>query len=619
MQLANEAQLIQDCLQQIRSVLTPPPKLTVSEWADQKRVLSSESSAEPGRWNTDRAPYQREIMDTYTHPYTTDITWVASAQVGKTEVINNIAGYAVDQRPGPMLLLQPTLDMAQIWSKTRLAPMARDTPGLSEKIKINSRDGENTILHKQFPGGSLSIAGANSPASLASRPVRDLLADEIDRYPATAGKEGDPLSLGKKRTNNFWNRKRYQVSTPTVAGASRIMDSWEESDQREYYVPCPHCAHMHTLQWANVVWDKIELEDGTTDHLAHTAKMVCPECGGVIEDRHKAVMLSKGRWIAAAEFRGHAGFRINELYSPWRRFRDVVGDFLEAKGDPEKLKVWVNTSLGEPFEDQAGEKVEPDSLLARLEEYRAPVPHGGYVLVAGVDVQDDRLEVQIDAYGDDEESWLVDYVVLYGQPDRQEVWNELDALLLGTTYRHESGVELSISGSNIDSGGHHTQMVYQFCATRYGRRVHAIKGRAGEGIPFVAEAAQKRRGTGARRTPLFLIGVDEGKATLMARLRIDAPGPGFRHYPKGHQNCGPEYFAQLTAEKRVKKFRNGVPFFQWIRTRPRNEALDNTLYSLAAYRMLPKHLVEQAKLAVLCPGQAAPPPRRINRVRGRAQ
>ena len=305
-----------------RAVLTPPPDLTVSEWSDTYRMLSAESAAEPGRWSTARAEYQREILDTYTDPEVTEVTWVASAQVGKTECLNNMIGYGVDMRPGPMMVLQPTLDMAQAWSKDRLHPMVRDTPRLQKKIKTYARDGDNTILHKKGPGFSLVIVGSNSPASLASRPIRDTFADEIDRFDVSAGREGAPLNLAEKRTNNFWNRFRFRVSTPTILGESPIMDLYERSDKRRYYVPCPHCGHQHTLEWANVFWNKDEDEDGNQIHLPKTAYMACPECGGVIHDKDKSVMLAKGQWIAHAPFNGHAGFHINELYSPWRRFSD---------------------------------------------------------------------------------------------------------------------------------------------------------------------------------------------------------------------------------------------------------------------------------------------------------
>lgn len=610
---------------QAREAWRPPPKLKVSEWADQFRYLSAESSSEPGRWSTNRAPYQREIMDTYTDPEVEDVTWVASSQVGKTEILNNIMGYAVDQRPGPMMTIQPTLEMAKAWSKDRLNPMARDTPQLRSKIKINARDGDNTILHKKGPGFQLTISGANSPASLASRPIRDVFADEVDRYDASAGKEGDPLKLAFKRTNNFWNRKRYRTSTPTVEGDSRIMKEWENSDQREYHVPCPHCGHLHTLQWANVHWDKDKDKDGRTiAHHPHTAYMVCPDCGGVIEDRHKGVMLrdevagGTARWIAAKEFTGHAGFRINELYSPWRRFRDVVSDFLDSKDDPETLQVWVNTSLGEAYDgDGADTNADPDSMIERLEEYPAQVPSDGYVLVAGVDVQGDRIEVQVDAFGDDEERWFVDYTILYGNPESPDIWQDLDVLLNGT-YEHESGTQIGILAANVDSG-HHTQMVYNFCMSRAARRIHAVKGMSGEGRPFVSEAKQKKRGKGTRKTPLFLLGVDDGKTTLMTRLKFPEPGPGFWHFPRGHQYVTVEYFKQLTAERRIKKKRAGRPYYEWKLMRPRNEALDCSLYSLAAYRMLPQAMVQNAKESVLFPDQQKSAKRKVRRIRGNFQ
>ena len=620
MDFQNTREQCHGAVQALREVLRPPPELTVSQWADEYRMLSAESSAEPGRWSTDRAPYQREIMDTYTDPETTEVSVMTSAQVGKTEILGNIIGYAIDRRPGPLMTIQPTLEMAKAWSKDRLAPMARDTPVLTEKIKVNSRDGENTVFHKKGPGWQLTISGSNSPASLASRPIRDTFSDEIDRWDASAGREGDPLKLAEKRTNNFWNRKRYRVSTPTILGESRIAELYALSDQRKYFVPCPHCEHEHVLEWANVQWPKdVDDEGKTIKHHAEKAYMVCPECGGVIEDRHKGRMLADGRWVAQAEFKGHAGFHLNEFYSPWRTFADVALDFLEAKGNPETLKVWVNTSLGEPFEEDAGQRADPDLLVQRLEDYGEgiDIPSGGHVLVAGVDIQDDRIEFQVDAFSSDgtEERWFVDYDVLYGDPAAsQEVWDDLERAL-SQTYQHESGAQLGILGASIDSG-HHTQMVYEFCRTRAARRIHAIKGMAGEGRPFVAEAKQKRRGAGQRKTQLFLLGVDDGKGTLMSRLQIEAPGPGYWHFPKGHRLCGMEYFLQLTAEKRVKRHKFGRPYWQWISTRPRNEALDCSLYALAAYRMLPKSVVERASEAVLFPNQERPK-RTINRTRGR--
>jgi phage terminase large subunit GpA-like protein len=500
---------------------------------------------------------------------------MSSAQVGKTEVLLCILGYHIHHDPAPTLLLQPTLEMAEAFSKDRLMPMIRDTPAITHKIDAQTRNSGNTILHKKFPGGHLTMAGANSPSSLASRPIRIVLCDEVDRYPASAGDEGDPVSLATKRTATFWNRKRVLTSTPTVKGVSRIERAYESSDQRRYNVPCPYCGHQHPLQWANMIWDK-----GQPD----TARMRCPECEKDIPESAKPNMMKRGQWIAQEPFTGTAGFHLNELYSPWRKWSEVVVDFLAAKDNRELLQTWVNTSLGETWED-AGETADPESLIGRREAYPADVPDGVCVLTAGVDVQGDRLEVYVYGYGEGEETWAIDAVQLWGDPNHAEVWDQLDQVL-SATYHHETGAQLPISASCIDSGGHHTQLVYDFVRRKVSRRIHAIKGMAGEGKPIVAAPSQKRTGRDMRKVPLFVVGVDSAKALIMSRLQNTHPGPGYWHIPAGHSLLAEEYVAQLTAEKLVTKLRRGFPVKEWIKTRARNEALDCAVYALAALRIL---------------------------------
>lgn len=296
---------------------------------------------------------------------------MSSAQIGKTEIINNAVGYHIDHDPCPCLVVQPTIEMGETWSKDRFAPMIRDTPTIREKVgNVKSRDSGNTILHKSFAGGHVTVAGANAPASLASRPVRMVLCDEIDRYPASAGTEGDPVKLAEKRTNNFWNRKIILVSTPTVKGESRIEKEWELSDKRRFHVPCPHCGHEHVLAWGNVRFEK---------ENPSATRMVCPSCEKEFSNGQKNAAVRRGRWIATAPFRGIAGFHLNELYSPWKTIAEVVEDFLEAKTDPMKLQVWVNTSLGETWEGQ-GDSVSEHELMERVENYPAEVPARGLYL-----------------------------------------------------------------------------------------------------------------------------------------------------------------------------------------------------------------------------------------------
>lgn len=540
--------------------------MTVSEWADAERRLSSEASAEPGRWRTDRAPYQRGILDSINDPSVKMVVVMSSAQVGKTEFLLNMIGYHVDYDPAPILLLQPTVDMAQAFSKDRLAPMVRDTPALKAKVSDSkAKDSGNTILHKTFPGGHITMAGANSPASLASRPIRILLADEVDRYPISAGAEGDPFNLAKKRTTTFWNSKVVAVSTPTVKGASRIEALYEDSTQEQYCLPCPACGEYQPLKWRNIIFES----------CCHA----CEECG--TESTQDEWLNHAGQWIAQNEHSSVRGFHLNELVSPWRRWSDVIADFKQAKKSPETLKTFVNTSLGETWEEE-GETVDSTGLLARREDYPADVPENAVVLTAGVDVQDDRLEVEVFGWAEGEESWSIDHRVVRGDPSQSAVWSDLDNILDGR-YQHESGAELHIAATCIDSGGHHTQQVYDYCKTRKHRRVFAIKGVGGAGRPIVSAPSKKRTGRSKRQVDLFTVGVDDAKGLIYSRLRICEPGPGYCHFPLERDE---EYFAQLTAEKVVTKFVRGFPRKEWVKTRARNEALDLRVYGLAALRIL---------------------------------
>jgi phage terminase large subunit GpA-like protein len=550
--------------------MKPPPTMTVSQWADKYRKLSPESAAEPGQWRTDRAPYQRGIMDAVNDPLVTDIVVIKSAQVGWTEMLGNVIGYYIEYDPAPILIIQPTIEMGQSWSKDRLAPMLRDTPCLRGKVKDpRSRDSNNTILHKTFDGGHLSIAGANSSAGLASRPIRILLCDEVDRYPPSAGTEGDPVNLARKRTTTFWNKKRLMGSTPTVKGLSRIEAAYAVSDQRRYFVPCPHCNELQTLKWANVKWP-----EGHPDQAFYS----CEHCAAVITDADKHAMMQRGEWIAEKEFSGTAGFHINELYSPWVLFSEVVQNFLEARLTPETLKTWVNTSLGETWEEQ-GEAIDETGLLSRRENYGPEVPEKAVILTAGVDVQDNRLEIEVVAHADHGETWSLEYNVIHGDPSQPTTWQQLDDYLQ-TTFTHETGRPMRIIATCIDTGGHHTHTVYRYCKTRYARRIFATKGMGGQ-RPFVSKPSKANAGN----VPLFTIGVDMGKDALYARLKVASPGAGYCHFPE-HYDA--DYFAQLTAEKAVTKYVQGKATRAWVKKSSggRNEALDCRLLAMAALEII---------------------------------
>lgn len=554
----------------IRSALKPPPKLTVSDWADRYRQLSSESSAEAGKWSTSRAEYQRGMMDAVSDPDIETVVLMTGAQIGKTELINNVVGYHIHQDPAPMLVVQPTLDMAQTWSKDRLAPAIRDTPVLSAKIKDpRSRDSGNTTLHKVFAGGHVTACGANSPASLASRPCRLILCDEVDRYPVSAGTEGDPVALAKKRSSTFWNRKIILVSTPTEKGHSRIESAYMESDQRKYFVSCPDCQEEQVLRWANVTWEKDK---------PNTAAYSCEHCGSCWTDAMRFRAIRYGKWKATAEGDGKtAGFHLSGLYSPWTPLADSVRDFLASKRDPMRLKTWVNTFLGETWEDQ-GEQVDDHDLLERAEDWGSDLPEEVLLLTAGVDVQDDRLEIEVVGWGRGEESWSIGYHTIYGDPSTAALWMQLDERLQ-ETYLHPTHGEMVIRSACVDSGGHYTQQVYNYCRARAGRRVFAIKGIGGEGKPVVGRPTKNNIG----RINLFPVGTDTTKELVYSRLKIMSEGEGYCHFPVGRSE---EYYRMLTAEKKVTKYFKGRPKREWVKIRTRNEALDCRVYATAALAIL---------------------------------
>lgn len=512
-------------------------------------------------------------MDAVNDPLIQTVVLMTSAQIGKTTVLENILGYYICHDPAPILLVMPTEAMAESFSKDRLAPMSRDTPALKGKLPDpKSRDPGNTTLHKQFPGGHITMVGANSPSGLASRPIRIVLCDEVDRYPSSAGTEGDPVNLATKRAATFWNRRIVLTSTPTIKGFSRIETAFHDSDQRRYYVPCPHCAAFQTLQWSNLNFAP-DNPDG--------AALACVECGGLIEEKHKQAMLVNGEWRAEnPAATGIAGFHLNELYSPWRRWRDVVKDFLSAKKNPETLKTWVNTSLGETWEEQA-EKSDPVSLLKRRENYTSSrFPSDILYLTCGVDCQDDRLELEVigwrqTARDEPPESWGVEYQVLRGDPARLDVWNQLDAVLLGE-WHCEDRRTLRIGAACVDSGGHHTAQVYAFCEARKGRHVYAIKGMPGARPVWSHKAGRSHK----YKAQVWHVGSDTAKDAWYSRLRIKEPGPGYCHFPQTYDET---YFDGLTAEQVRTKYSKGRPVREWFcPPHRRNEPLDCRSYALAA-------------------------------------
>ncbi len=551
------------------SAWSPPPKLSVADWADAERRLDSQSSSEPGRWYTSRAEYQRGIMNACSDPTIKEVVVMAGAQLGKTEAILNIIGYHIDNDPSPIRVLQPRLERAQAVSKDRIAAgLLRSTPCLQDKVKDpRARDSGNTTLHKVFPGGAITIVGANSPAGLASRPIRIVLCDEVDRYPTSAGSEGDPIQLARKRSATFWNRKVIMVSTPTNKNSSRIEEAFEASDKRFYHVPCKHCHEPQVMKWANVRWD-----DGNPD----SAHYVCEHCAVMWTESDRIWAIRNGEWVVTQPESSVAGFAINGMYSPWTSLSDAVREFLSVKKNPEQLRVFCNTYWGQTWEDE-GETVD-DYELSERREQMPNVPDDVILMTAGVDVQDNRLEVSIIGWGRDDETYVIAHETLYGDPSTPQLWTNLDSVL-NTQFETESGRQIAIRASCVDSGGHFTNSVYAYCKKNAPRRIFAIKGVGGEGKPISGRPSKNNIG----KCLLFPVGVDTAKDLLFARMRIKETGPGYMHFADALND---EYFRQLTAEKIVTRFHRGYKKRVFEKIRPRNEALDCMVYALAAYGIL---------------------------------
>ncbi len=561
--------------QNIAKTLAPPPTLKISQWADRYRVLSSESSAEAGKWNTARAEYQREIMDCIIESDIEDVVVMSSAQVGKTEILLNVIAYFIDYDPSPMILIQPTDLLAQAFSKDRLAPMIRDTPKLKNKIAdAKSRDSENTILHKKFMGGHITMIGANTPTNLASRPIRIVLCDEVDRYPASAGKEGDVVKLAEKRTNNFWNRKKIKVSTPTIKGQSAIEKEYQSSSQGEWCVYCPSC---NTIQCYD--FKRLRFDD---------AKMKCICCNEYFSKTEWES--KKGIWIHQYPENKKRGFHLNEMASSWRSWEEIIKDFKNANddfkntGSYEALKVFVNTALGESWELR-GKSADDDSLIIRREAYSADLPEGVLLLTAGVDVQDDRFEIEVVGWGKGYESWGIQYHKIYCNPAKQESWEKLEKFL-ENEYYFEKGNSLLIAAACIDTGGHHTDESYHFLnkMEKKNKRIYGVKGMGGAGFPLIYKESRNTK----NKVKIFILGVDAGKEKIFARLQIEEIGAGYCHFPLNEEKKYDEiYMKGLNSEQLVTSIVNGRAKNKWVKkSGTRNEPLDLRNYATAAAEIL---------------------------------
>lgn len=570
-----------DLFKKIFSVLKPPPKLTIDTWSDKYRILSTKTSSEPGRWNTDRVPFQREVMRAISDKRTEKVVMMYGAQLSKTEILMNTFGFYADYDPAPIMFLMPTKDMAQDFSSTRLNDMIFSTPQLRNKI-IESDNSRDTKRQKEFAGGYIVLTGSNSAAELSSRPIRILLADEIDRFPSNVKGEGDPLNLAIERTKTFWNKKIVLTSTPTIKGGSRVELEYENSTKEEYYVPCPKCDEMQTLKWRNIMFEDV------------THK--CEKCLETSSEYEWKRNLIKGEWRAhnseVDRFQVR-GFHISELYSPFSKWSSIINKFKVAKGDEQLMKVFVNTALGECWEEKV-ERFNFEEIQARAEDYGEYLNHedGTYeeveipdkvnVLTAGVDVQDNRLEVEIVGWAKGEESWGIYYKVIMGNPALPYVWNELDQILL-KDYSYQNGEKIRVACACVDTGGHHTDDVYRYVKAREQLNIFGIKGSGEAGRPLISRPSKNNKGG----ISLFVLGVNTGKDTIMSNLKVKEPGAKYIHYPNNPKRGYDEvYFKGLTSEIKVVTFSKGQAKIEWKTVGDkRNEPLDIRNYAQAALRI----------------------------------
>ncbi|WP_321336554.1 phage terminase large subunit family protein [Breoghania sp.] len=562
-----------------REAYRPDPPYTVSEWADKNRMLSSVASPEPGRWRTDRTPYLREIMDNLSAYSTVEQTaLIKGVQMGASEAGLNFVGYAIHHSPGPCMYVMPTVEMSKKLSKTRLDPMIEESPALSQRIKpARSRDSGNTIFSKEFDGGVLILTGANSGPGLRSQPVRYLVLDEVDAYPESAGSEGDPVNLAIERTSNFVRRKVFMLSTPLLEEKSRIQKAYEAGDKREYRVPCVACGVFQPITWKAIKW-----EPGEPD----TARFVCSHCGHRHAEHEKDGLLALGEWVPTKKpdkpnFRS---YHLPSLYSPWKTWADCARRFLAMKDDPAQLQTFVNTILGEPWSGLMGESADPDELFNRREEFPIDhLPDGVAALTCGVDVQPDRLELEVVGWGRDEESWSIDYQVIPGDPSGLDVWDNLDDYLSRRWAHPGTANGMRILATCVDTGGANTQSAYAFVRPREGRRIWGIKGMRGARPVWPRKPSRNNKG----KINLYLLGVDAAKEVVTARFTKSGPGAsgaGACHWPMERDK---DYFEQLTAEKKVTRYQKGFRVIGWEKKdKARNEAFDCRVYAYAALQGL---------------------------------
>lgn len=589
-------------------VFKPPPKLKVSEWAEQNRILSTESSREAGRYRTAVAPFQKDVQDSVHIPGVERVTLMSAAQIMKSTVLENILGYFCSEDPCPIIQVWPTKDIAKEWSLDTLDPMIRDTKVLSALFDKGEKSKTNKTLLKTFPGGTLSIIGARSASQLRRRRARILIFEEVDDYGKSVGEEGDPRLLLAERQQTFWDSIILEASTTTNEGDSAIAASYDASNQQKYWVPCPHCSESteagcvsppvkpehqalkldgyQVLHWerkdgvpGGIVLDKVYPHEGTAYECAH--------CSVLIEEKHKPWMNKHGEWRAKYPERfKHQGFHINKLYSPfpkarWAKMAEQFLHAVEHRENPELLKVFITLSLAEPWKENEIE-IDEDELMRRAESWSS-LPDKVTVLTAGVDVQEDRIEVAVKGWGKGQESWLVDWVRIDGNTALKSTWEKLDRFLTDSRYLHARGVRLPIACAFIDSGFRAGE-VFAFTSPRWGRRICACRGQSGFNKSPVDPWNKKNK----QKQKVFPVRVDVLKELVYSRMKIES-GPGAMWYNREKVNL--DYFKQLKSEKLKKKYEKGfIKRYWWKPDGVRNEGLDIEVYALAAFLSLSKDI-----------------------------
>lgn len=561
----------------VKEVLAPAEDLTVAEWADKYRILSRESAAEAGKWDTNRTPYMKEILMCITDIETKKITMMCSAQIGKTEMLLNVLGRYMHLDPCPILFVQPTVDDAKSFSKERVEPMIRDTTILKKLISKTNKREEGTVQEKMFPGGYVRFVGANSPSGLASRPIRITLLDEIDRFPLSARKEGDPVKLAERRTNNFYDSKNIRVSTPTDDATSKIQLLYLASSQEEWCLPCPFCGEYQPLDFEQMKY--LDLEE---------PELECKFCGHSSQEKEwKSKRQLNGKWIAKFPVeKEHRGFHLNALASPWVTWKEIVKEFLEVKDDDFQYRTFMNTVLGKTFSVNLEAAMDYEAIYETREDYGAELHDDVVILTAGVDVQDNRLEVEVVGWGYEYESYGIMYRDFPGDPGKEEVWQQLDTFLKKKFY-FKNKKYLTIAATLIDSGGHHTGSVYKYVYKKEKRGIYAIKGQGAWGVNIL-NGFRKTTKKGAPQINLLSLGVNALKDLTYSRLSI-LEGAGKCHFPKAStQGYGIDYFKGLTAEVKVKKSTpRGMKIAWEILDGRRNEPLDLRNYNTAAIELIP--------------------------------